>query len=110
MNERKANKLAQREPLGNTHVSLKHVVVLLLGAERLLEHGDVALIVRVLLLQGLHLRGQRKDFLVSLLNLQPGLLQLHHRERNGTLTPFSGSGGRSALQARTTSMWRGAHR
>lgn len=71
--------VALTEPLGRTHVSLKHVVVFLFGAERFLQHGDVTLVVGVLLLQGLHLRGQRKNFLVSLLNLQPGLLQLHRR-------------------------------
>lgn len=73
--------VALKEPLGSTHVSLKHVVVLLLGAKRLLQHGDMALVVGMLLLQGLHLRRQRKNFLVSLLDLQPGLFQLHREER-----------------------------
>lgn len=73
--------VALTEPLRSTHVSLKHVVVLLLGAQRLLQHGDMALVVGVLLLQGLHLRRQRKDFLISLLDLQPRLLQLHRERR-----------------------------
>lgn len=50
--------------------------MLLLGAERLLEHGDVALVVLVLLLQRLHLRRHRQDLLVPALDLQPELVQL----------------------------------
>ena len=37
------------------YVRLEHVVVLLLCNERLLEHGDVLLIVGVLLFNSLHL-------------------------------------------------------
>lgn len=40
-----------------TYVSLQHVVVLFLGAERLFEHGDVPLVILMLLFEGFHLGG-----------------------------------------------------
>ena len=46
-----------------TYVSLEHRVVLLLGAQALLQHRDVLLVVLVLLLQCLHLGRHLQDFL-----------------------------------------------
>lgn len=40
-----------------THVSLQHIVVFFLGAERLFEHSDVPLVILMLLFEGFHLRG-----------------------------------------------------
>ena len=57
-------------------LSLQHVVVFLLGAERLLEDGDVPLVVVLLLLLGLQLGRQSHDVLVPPLNLSSGLVIL----------------------------------
>lgn len=55
----------------STHVSLQHVVVFLLGGERLFEHGDVPLIILVLLLEGFHFRGHGEQLLIPTLHFHP---------------------------------------
>jgi hypothetical protein len=61
------------------YVGLQHVVVLLFGRQRFLEHGDVPLVIRVLLLQGLHLGANRQHVLVSSRNLGSEFFQLKIR-------------------------------
>jgi hypothetical protein len=61
------------------YVSLQHVVVLLFGRQRFLEHGDVPLVIYVLLIQGFHLGANRQHFLVSSRNLGSEFFQLKIR-------------------------------
>lgn len=62
-----------------TYVGLEHVVVLLLGAQALLEHGNVPLVVLVLLLERLHLGARRQQLLVPFRDLHAQLLDLSTR-------------------------------
>ena len=59
-----------------TYVGLQHGVVLLLGAQTLLQHRDVLLVVLVLLLERLHLGGHLQDLLLPPRDLQPQILDL----------------------------------
>ena len=67
---------SETSDVNDTHIRLEHVVVLLLGAEGLLQDGDVTLVVVVLLLQRLHLGGQRHNLLISPLDLGPRVIKL----------------------------------
>lgn len=55
----------------STHVSLQHVVVFLLGGERLFEHGDVPLVILVLFLEGFHFRRHGEQLLIPTLHFHP---------------------------------------
>ena len=59
-----------------TYISLQHRVVLLLGAQRLLEDGNVLLVILVLLLQSLHLRCHLHYLLLPARHLHPHVVQL----------------------------------
>ena len=59
-----------------TYVGLQHGVVLLLGAQTLLQHRDVLLVVLVLLLERLHLGGHLQYLLLPPRDLQTQILDL----------------------------------
>ena len=58
------------------YVSLEHVVVLLFGAEALLQNGYVPLVVLVLFFQRFHLGPHRQQFLVPFANFHSELFDL----------------------------------